>query len=229
MSDSPTLLIADDHPVVVNGLSVSLSEWFRIVATVSSLDAVDGSIGDHDPEAVLLDISFGDRNSLRILPALVAAHPRTRIVMLTAHIEPVLVDAALQAGAMGYVAKESPIAEIRTAIGEALEGRPYVTPLVRARRGDIRPAHEVLNRPDLLRPSERQLEILGMLREGATHREIADKVGISTKTVEYHLNSLRGRLGVVSTGLLISWAEQFKDRDVGRTIRPRRQDPPPGL
>jgi DNA-binding NarL/FixJ family response regulator len=229
MTTLPSLLIADDHPVVVNGLAASLGEWFRIVGTVSALDAVDARIREFSPAVVLLDISFGDRSSIRILPALVEAHPDTRFVMLTAHTEPVLVDAALQAGAAGYVAKESPISEIRGALVDALAGRTYVTPLVRARRGDQRTADRILERPEVIRPSDRQVDILLMLRDGATHREISDKLGISTKTVEYHLNSLRRRLGIASLGLLIRWAEQFKDLETSRSIRVRRQETPPGL
>jgi DNA-binding NarL/FixJ family response regulator len=218
----PTLLIADDHPVVINGLANSLQEWFTIIATVTDLDVVDAALTEHHPDIVLLDISFGDRSSLRLLPVLVVDHPDTRFVMLTAHIEPVLVDAALTSGALGYVAKESPIPEIRDAILEALAGRVYVTPLVRGRRGDPRSAQDILDRPGVVRPSERQLEILLMLREGATHREIADALDISTKTVEYHLDFLRRRVGIASIGQLIRWAEDFEDKAAPKRSYPRR-------
>ncbi|MES2123074.1 MAG: response regulator transcription factor [Gemmatimonadota bacterium] len=206
MSDRPTLLIADDHPVVAEALSSSLERWFEILGSVVTLDAVDGALRLRTPDVVVLDLSFGEESSLRLLPTLVQDHPGTRFVILTAHIEPVLVDAALRAGASAYVVKQSAPSELRVAIEEALAGRQYVTPLIRHHAPEPG-ADPALPGADAIQVSERQQQILRLLRAGNTYRQIADELGIATKTVEYHINALRIRLGVQRTSQLLRWAE----------------------
>jgi DNA-binding NarL/FixJ family response regulator len=104
-----------------------------------------------------------------------------------------------------------------------LAGETFVSPLVKGQIGDNRPLEEIIDRPGVLRPSERQLEILLMLREGATHREIADSLDISTKTVEYHLDFLRRRVGIANIALLIRWAEGFEEKRAPKRSHPRRR------
>ena len=206
MPNRPTLLIADDHPVVAEALSTSLERWFSIVGSVVTLEQLDDSLRTRAPDVVVLDLSFGEESSLRVLPGLVRTYPATRFIILTAHVEPVLVDAALRAGAWGYVVKQSAASELRVAIEEALAGRTYVTPLIRqqAPQPGVDPT---LPGADAIQVSERQLRILRLLRAGHTYRQIADELGIATKTVEYHINVLRIRLGVPRTSQLLRWAE----------------------
>lgn len=206
MTTRPTLLIADDHPIVAEALSASLERWFRILGSVVTLEALEDTLRDRAPEVVVLDLSFGEESSLRVLPNLARTYADTRFVILTAHVEPVLVDAALRAGASGYVVKQSAPSELRVAIEESLAGRIYVTPIIRhhAPEPGVDPA---LPGPDAIQVSERQLRILRLLRAGHTYRQIADELGIATKTVEYHINVLRIRLGVPRTSQLLRWAE----------------------
>lgn len=202
----PTVLIADDHPVVAEALSASLERWFRVAGSVETLDGLADAIRHKAPDVVVLDLSFGEESSLRVLPGLARAHPDTRFVVLTAHVEPVLVDAALRAGASAYVVKQSAPSELRVAMEEALAGRTYVTPLVRFQTPA--PGEDpALPAPDAIQISDRQLRILKLLRAGHTYRQIADELGIATKTVEYHINALRIRLGIARTSQLVRWAE----------------------
>lgn len=228
MMARPSLLIADDHPVMAEGTSALLSRWFEVRGTVTDLEELDGAIARIAPAVVLLDVSFGNQSSIGRLPALTGDHPRTRFLMLTAHVEPVLVDAAIRAGASGYVIKESPVEELRLALEEVIAGRVYVTPLIRNRRRPPWQADGETVPSTSLRPTERQMEILMMLRLGHTHRRIADDLGIATKTVEYHLNALRRRLGIASTELLIRWAEHAGAPD-SEEDRAGRPEAPPGL
>lgn len=206
MPTRPTLLIADDHPIVAEALSSSLERWFHIVGSVVTLDALDDTLRTKAPDVVVLDLSFGEESSLRMLPTLVRNHPKTRFVVLTAHVEPVLVDAALRAGASAYVVKQSAPSELRVAIEESLAGRTYVTPIIRHQALEPTADH-ALPGADAIQVSDRQVQILKLLRAGNTHRQIADALGISTKTVEYHINVLRIRLGVPRTSQLLRWAE----------------------
>ncbi len=127
-------------------------------------------------------------------------------MILTAFLEPVLADAALRAGAVAYVVKESAASELRVAIDEAVAGRTYLTPLMQVRGAGGAAALPGATGVTL---SDRQRSILGLLRQGLTYRNIAGRLRISTKTVEYHIDMLGRRLGVSGKAQLIRWSEQF--------------------
>jgi DNA-binding NarL/FixJ family response regulator len=206
MTRVATILVADDQPIVAEALSTSLERWFRVVGIVTTLDLLDAEIELRTPDIVLLDLAFGKASALELLPRLVDKHLKTRFVILTAHAEPVLADAALRAGAVGYVVKHSAATELRVAIDEAIAGRTYLTPMMQSRgAGGTSPLAE--NVPIIL--SDRQHSILGLLRAGHTYRVIAGRLAISTKTVEYHVDTLTRRLGIRGKAQLIRWSEQF--------------------
>ncbi len=208
MTRRPTIVIADDHSVVAEALGAALERWYRIAATVDTLEGIPAALREHSPQAAVVDLSFGESSALRVLPRLVRDFPGTAFIVLTAHPEEVLVDNALRAGVLGYVVKRSAPAELRVAIEEALEGRQYVTPLVRppTSGSEVVPPNLIPD-PEPVSLSDRQVRILQLMREGMTYREIADTMGLATKTVEYHINLLRGKLGLSKTSQLVRWAE----------------------
>ena len=212
MTGIPTVLVADDQPIVAEALATSLERWFRVIGIVTSLDMQDAEIELRLPDVVLLDLAFGKSSALELLPELVDRHMTTRFVILTAHAEPVLADAALRAGAVAYVVKHSAASELRVAIDEALAGRIYLTPMMQS-RGAGGTALLAENTPVVL--SDRQRSILGLLRAGHTYRVIAGRLSISTKTVEYHVDTLTRRLGIRGKAQLIRWSEQFFRADPG--------------
>ena len=200
------VLVADDHAVVAEALATSLDRWFRVVGIVTVLERLEAAIESFSPEVVLLDLMFNGKSALNVLPRLVERFPRTRFVILTAYLEPVFADAAIKAGALAYVVKESAASELRIAIEEALAGRLYITPMMQARGAGGGIGLASLEGFQL---SDRQRDILGMLRQGRTYRQIAESFQISTKTVEYHINMLKRRVGVSGRAQLIRWSEQF--------------------
>jgi DNA-binding NarL/FixJ family response regulator len=206
MKSRATILVADDHPVIADALATSLGRWYDVIGAVGSLELLGREILALRPDIVLLDLGFGETNALNVLGDLVLSHPDTKFVILTGFSEPVMADAALRAGAFGYVLKESAPSELRVAIDEALAGRRYLTPIVRARGagGEI-PARA----PNTIALSDQQRSILGMLRQGMTNRAIADELKITTKTVDYHIGVLGRRVGVVGKAQLIRWSERF--------------------
>ncbi len=206
MKPRASVLVADDHAVVAEALASSLERWFRVVGTVTSLDHVGWEIEDKSPDIVVLDLEFGKTSALTILDRLVARHDRTRFVILTAHAEPAFADAALRSGAMAYVVKESAASELRIAIEEVLAGRTYITPILRGRAGIGAPAAKA---DVVVVLTDRQRAILALLRRGMTHREIAGQLCITTKTVEYHIDMLKRRVGVSGKAQLVRWSEQF--------------------
>lgn len=200
------VLVADDHAVVAEALATSLARWFQVVGTVTNLTRLEGEIAVKAPDVVLLDLEFGKTSALTILAGLVDRYPATKFVILTAFSEPVLADAALRAGAVAYVVKESAASELRVAIDEAVAGRTYLTPLMQVRGAGGATALPGATGVTL---SDRQRSILGLLRQGLTYRNIAGRLRISTKTVEYHIDMLGRRLGVSGKAQLIRWSEQF--------------------
>jgi DNA-binding NarL/FixJ family response regulator len=208
MNRRATILIADDHLVVAEALSASLERWFRVCGIVDTLEGIPAALRRHAPAVTLIDLSFGQNSSLRILPKLVKDYPDTAFVVLTAHPEEVLVDTALRAGAKGYLIKRSAPAEVRVAIEEALDGRTYVTPMVKRppEGSEVIPRH-LVQEPEPVTLNERQVRILQLMGAGMTYREVADTLVISTKTIDYHLNLLRDKLGIAKVSQLVRWAE----------------------
>lgn len=192
--------------MVAEALAASLARWFQVVGTVTNLARLDGEIAVKSPDVVLLDLEFGKTSALTILAGLVDRYPATKFVILTAFLEPVLADAALRAGAVAYVVKESAASELRVAIDEAVAGRTYLTPLMQMRGAGGATALPGMTGVTL---SDRQRSILGLLRQGLTYRNIAGRLRISTKTVEYHIDMLGRRLGVSGKAQVIRWSEQF--------------------
>jgi len=206
MSQKARILVADDHPIVAEALLTSLTRWFDVVGMVNTLDVLDAAIAEHSPDVVLLDLSFGRESSLSVLPGLVLKFARTRFVMLTAHPDPVLADAAMLAGARAFVLKHSAATELRIAIEEVLDGRRYMTPKMVLGGAGGGAASIPDERIEL---SDRQQRLLGLLRAGYTYQVIAEKLDISTKTVEYHVDTMTRRIGVRGKAQLIRWAERF--------------------
>ncbi|HEY4101827.1 MAG TPA: response regulator transcription factor [Gemmatimonadales bacterium] len=204
MASVATVLIADDQPIVAEALSASIGRWFRVVGTVTALDHLSAKIALTSPDVVLLDLAFGKTSAMKILPQLVDRHPKCRFVVLTGHIEPVIADEALRAGAIGYVVKHSAATELRVAIEEALCGRVYLTPLLQ-----MRGAGGATSLSGTVTLSDRQRSILALLRAGHTYPAIARRLAISTKTVEYHVAAMTRRVGVRGKTQLIRWSEQF--------------------
>jgi DNA-binding NarL/FixJ family response regulator len=206
MKRMATILVADDQPIMAEALSTSLRRWYRVVGVVTELGLLETEVALRSPDIVLLDLAFGKTSALELLPRLVDRYPKTRFVILTAHAEPVMADTALRAGAMAYVVKHSAWSELRVAIEEALADRTYLTPVMQSRgAGGASPLAE--NVPFIL--SDRQRNILALLRAGHTYRDVAGRLAISTKTVEYHVDAMTRRLGIRGKAQLIRWSEQF--------------------
>ena len=214
MERRTSVLIVDDHAMVAHALRSTLEEWFRVAGVVHTIDGVSPAITRTGANVVVLDISFPEGSSLLSLADLVASHPDVRFVMLTALADPTLLDAALEAGAAGFVLKNSAPTELRVAIEEAVAGRTYVTPLLRTLATDERmaPGAET-GATEFPVLSLRQRRIMELLRDGRMYKQIAEELDISVKTVEYHLNAIRGRLGLAKVSQIVEWAREHLPAD----------------
>lgn len=204
------ILIADDHVLVRSGLRALLraepdlevvgeagdgTETLRLAASLS-------------PDLVLLDVSMPGESGIATARRLREAHPELAVLFLTMHEEEGLLQEALDTGAAGYVIKRAEAPELLQAIHAACRGDVYVHPAM---------THGLLRQPVTTRRrrgspepelTPRELDVLRLLVRGNTNRQVADELGLSTRTVESHRANLQGKLGLTSRVELVEWAEE---------------------
>jgi len=200
----PRVLIADDHVLVVEALRKMLEPEVDLVGAVENGWDLLEAAARLRPDVIVLDISMPLLNGIEAARQLQRTLPGTRLIFLTMHGDPTYVKEALRLGASGYVLKKSAFSELRTAIHEAMEGRTYVTPLVRQPGHLHRPSPEA---PEALEGlTSRQREVLQLVAAGRSAKEIAFELRISVKTVEFHKCNISRRLDLHSTAELTKYA-----------------------
>lgn len=192
----PRILIAEDHTLVREGMRQLLAEDFEVVAAVEDGRALLAVAERLQPELILIDISMPRLNGLDAARQLAGVCPGSRLVVVTIHADPAYVQAAFAAGAHGYVLKSEAASGLIAAMHEVLAGRRHLSPgLAGVERSSV---------PEAL--TNRQREILQMVAEGRTAREIGEVLALSHKTVEFHKASIMRVLGLRSTADLTRYA-----------------------
>jgi len=202
----PRVLLADDHRVVSEGLKRLLADDFELVGMVEDGRALVAAAKKLQPDVIVADISMPHLNGIEAMAQLRKDNARVKIVVLTMHQEPAYARRALEAGAAGFVLKHSAPAELVMAIHAALKGQTFITP---ALAGDVlrQAQHQARDTNDgaqLLTP--RQREILQLLAEGRSAKEIAAMLAISARTVEFHKYQMMEAHGLHSNAELIHFA-----------------------
>jgi DNA-binding NarL/FixJ family response regulator len=191
----PRLVIADDHRLLVQGLQKMLGRRFEIVGVAYAGEELLELLRTTPADCLLLDLSFPGRSGLDMLPDIQALQPDLRIVILTMHVDRILAEAALAAGALGFVPKDSGMEEVETALTEALAGRRYLSPRIPKLTHSLGLDATHLS---LSRLTPRQQDILRLLGQGKTSAEIGDSLGLSENTITFHRASIRRILGLSS-------------------------------
>lgn len=197
----PRVLLADDHRIVAEGLSSLLSAEFDLVGTVADGVELLAAVRELAPDVIVADISMPRLNGLEALARLKADDPDVKVVFLTMHSEAAYARRALRAGAAGFVLKHSAVDELVVAVRAALAGQTFVTPAVAAALGKGGPAG-----PQGLSPTPRQREILELMAEGLSAKQIADLLAISTRTVEFHKYRMMEAWGLHNSAELVHFA-----------------------
>lgn len=200
------VLLADDHTIVAEGLRSLLEGEFELVGSVSDGRALLEAARNLNPDVIVADISMPLLNGLDAARQLKRDGATAKIVFLTMHAEAQLAAEAFRAGASGYLLKSSAGEELIAAIHEVTKGRAYVTPLITkdvlsfligAARQPEQPA---------IKLTPRQREVLQLVAEGRTMKEIASILNISTRTVESHKYEMMETLGVQTNAELVQYA-----------------------
>src|SRR5690242_12632079 len=182
--DQTTVVIADDHTVVRQGLRMLIDneDGLQVIAEAGTVPDAERLTRAHRPAVLVLDLNMPGGSSLEAIPRVREQSPETRIVILTMQDDPGFARQALRAGANGFVLKEAADEELLHAIREAAEGGTYLNPRLGARLAAEPDAPS--GPPDSL--SERELEVLRLIALGHTNTEIAEQLFLSTRTVETH-------------------------------------------
>jgi DNA-binding NarL/FixJ family response regulator len=201
------ILLADDHSLVAAGLCKLLEEEFDLLGSVGDGRALLAAAKRERPDIILLDISMPLLNGVEAARQLQIAVPNAKLIFVTVHSDSPYVVEAFRAGASGYVLKRSAASELVAAIHEVLNGNLYVTPLIAksAVEGILKVAEK---RGPLL--STRQREVLQLVAEGHSAKEIADILRISPKTVEFHKAWIMKKLDLHSTAELTRYALEHR-------------------
>ena len=200
------MLLADDHRLVSEGLKSLLTEDFDIVGMVEDGRALVASAKELHPDVIVADISMPHLNGIDAIAQLKKSNASVKVILLTMHQDPAYARRALEAGAVGFVVKHSAPAEIVMAIHAALKGQTFITP---ALASDVlrQAAHgSEETREDAGHLTPRQREILQLLAEGCSAKEIAARLSISPRTVEFHKYQMMEMHGLHSSAELIHFA-----------------------
>jgi DNA-binding NarL/FixJ family response regulator len=204
--NKPRAILADDHRVLAEGLRGLLEPELDVVAVVADGRELVDAARLHRPDLIIADVSMPSLNGIEAAAQLRGLGVEAKVVILSMHRDVAYVRRALEAGAAGYVLKHSAMSELVTAVREALRGKTFVTPalaeeLLRAYGGRGQPGQNTA--PPL---TPRQREVLQLVAEGRSAKEVAAALKISTRTAEFHKARLMEALGLQTTADLVQYA-----------------------
>jgi len=210
MSGSIRILLADDHAVMRTGLRLVLERQpdFDVVAEASDGREAVGLAQQHQPEVVVMDVTMPNLNGIEAARQICTALPQTGIVMLSMHSDEAYVLRALKAGARGYLLKESAESDLIAAIRAVKAGKAFFSPAVsrmlvedyvrQLQDREIEDSYELL--------TTREREILQLIAEGRSNKEIANILNLSLYTIETHRGNLMEKLNLHTVPELILYA-----------------------
>jgi two-component system response regulator NreC len=198
------VLLADDHSLIRQGLRALLEkQGFQVVSEASDGQEALRSVEKTQPEVAILDISMPVLNGVDAARELLKSSPKTRVILLTQHDEDQYVTEALRAGVRGYVLKSQAAEDLLHAIQEVCRGKVYLSPNISGAVVDAYLSKTYVS-PDPLSARERQ--VLQLVGEGKSTKDVAVHLGISVKTAESHRARLMKKLDIHETASLVRYA-----------------------
>lgn len=194
------VLIVDDHRIVAEGVSQLMTgdEGIRTVGIAATLSEASQMMSELHPQVVLLDVALPDGDGIDALPELLSSSPETKVIVLTMFAEPSVIRRAMDAQAQGYLLKNTTKEELVEAIRTVAMGENYLSKEVRDQLlSDVKKA------PVL---TLREREIIRLMSEGCTMKEIADRLCLSFETVHSYTKNLRVKLGCNNTASMVRTA-----------------------
>jgi DNA-binding NarL/FixJ family response regulator len=206
------ILIADDHAILRAGLELLINAQpdMEVVGHAETIHEIVPACLAADPDVLLQDLSMPGGSGVSAIAHVRQECPRTRILVLTVHDDPVYMRAAMAAGAMGYIVKTAGVVEVMSAIRAVHQGRVFVEPhLFASSPSALLEASQTS--PPASRPalSRREQEVLTLLAEGHTNQQIADRLFLSVKTIETYRARIAEKLGLRSRADIFRYAMEM--------------------
>jgi len=207
----PQVIVADDHRLVAEGVAKILEKEYSVVATPTDGRAFIEAVEKFRPDLALVDISLPLLNGLDACRHVKKSCHEVKIIILTMHSEEHFVNEAFRVGVEGYLLKTSVADELLFAAKEVLHGRKYISPVVaqglinQALESSTQPPRRSKSTPAVML-SLRQREVLQLVAEGKSNKEIASSINVTVKTIEFHKARIAKELGVRTTAELTKQA-----------------------
>ncbi len=210
-----SVVLVDDHPLFREGLKriVETAGTMRLAGEAEDLENARAALTTHKPDLMLLDIGIQGGSGMRLVRDCKQMSPHTRILVVSSHTDPALVEGAFHAGASGYLTKTAGSVESIKAFNRVAGGDIYLDPaltqsVAMARLRPAQPADGNGNSHTLDKLTSRERQVLQMVSQGLYTREIASMLGLSTKTVEHHRCRLMRKLGCRNSAEVVAWAHR---------------------
>lgn len=203
-----TIVIADDHDIIREGIKSILSKntEFKVIGEAADGETAFALVQRHQPDVLLLDLSMPKRSGLDIIEQLQLVSPATKIIVITMHRAGIYIQKALHLGVKGYLDKENVVHDLLPALRRVAKGENYVGPRVSQYLMEESGKKKRQGNPEQGILTEREGDILRLIAEGKTAKEVAEILFISPRTVENYKNILFKKLGLHKTTDLIKYA-----------------------
>ena len=214
MSTTYKVLIADDHAILRDGIRYLITRMknMKVVGeAVSGLEAFQ-KFEDLQPDLLILDISLPDKNGMQVAQQILTKSPEANIIILSMYDEDEYINRCLELGVKGYVVKNESGTELELAIQSVIDGRNYFSSQVQKVifRKHSQNVAQAKKREHIVQLTKRESEIIGLISQGLTSQEMADKLFISPRTVETHRANLLKKVGVKNSMELINKVDELK-------------------
>lgn len=208
------ILLIDDHPIMRHGLAqlLRMEEGLEICGEAGSAREGIEAIPRVTPDLVILDLTLPDKHGLELLKDIQALYPGLRCLVLSMHDEALYAERVLRAGARGYIMKEVAADHLVTAVRKILSGGIFLSDAMSARMIEQLSSARSRGGPAGIETlTDRELEVLGMIGSGTATKIIAEKLGISARTVEAHRAHIKEKLAITDGAALVRYAVQWTE------------------
>lgn len=201
-----TIILADDHILIRESWEFVLNAdpRFSVVATTANGEEVVELVQRLRPQIVLMDVNLVGMNGIEATKLISRLVPETKVIGLSMHTNPVVARKIIQNGGQGYVTKNSDGKELFHAILQVVSGKKYICNEVKNILADLEITKDKVPGTDAL--TKREIEIIKMIIQGTTSKEIAEKIGVAVKTVDTHRYNILKKLNLKNTASLVNWS-----------------------
>lgn len=203
------VLLVDDHPLVRQGLAQIIDQESDLLVCGQAKDSREAlrMAAAQKPDLAVVDLTLGDENGLELVKAFKAAYRDMPVLVLSMHDESLYAERALRVGASGYIMKHEAASNVLAAARKVLGGAVYVSPAVAARV--LGKMSDTVVQSPLESLSDRELEVLRWVGQGFGTRQIAEKLGLSIKTIEAHRENIKRKLHIKRAPELVRYAVEW--------------------